>query len=400
LIVSSSQYRPKAKDSRHNKQKQKLTASDGVSNDLFGEIVSISGNVAIVGARWNDNNGTNSGAAYVYEKNIVTGLWEQKQKLTASDGAAGDQFGFSVSVSGNVAIVGAYTDDDKGTDSGSAYLYEKNIASGLWEEKKKLTASDGAAGDLFGFSVTVSGNVAIVGARQNISNSGSAYVYEKNIASGLWEEKQKLAASDGAADDQFGYSVSVSGHVAIVSARLDDDNDSNSGSAFIYEKNIATGLWEQKQKLTASDGAAGDQFGQGVSVSGNVTIVSAVWDDDKGTDSGSAYVYEKNITSGLWEQKQKLTASDGTTGDNFGKSVSVSGNVAIVSANNSGSAYLYEKNIASGLWEEKKKLTASDGAIEDVFGNFVSVSGDVAIVGAKFDDDNGWRSGSAYIFEW
>jgi hypothetical protein len=381
-------------------EKAKLTASDGTASDRFGWSVSVSGNVAIAGA-YQKQKGVNAkqGSAYLYEKNISTGVWEQKTILTASDGAASDQLGWAVSVSGNVAIVSAWGDD---SSTGSAYLYQKNDSTGLWEAKQKLTSSDRAVNDQFGRSLSLSGDVAIVSAYLDDDrgdSSGSAYVYQKNSSTGLWEQKQKLTASDGVANDRFGSSVSVSGDVAIIGAYQDD---SSKGSAYLYEKNGSSGLWERKQKLTASDGAASDLFGWSASVSGNVAIIGAYVKD---SSKGAAYLYEKNDSSGVWEQKQKLTASDGAANDQFGYSVSVSGNVAIVSAlldddmgSDSGAAYLYQKNSSTGLWEEKQKLTASDGAPSDNFGVSVSVSGNVVIVGASFDDDMGYNSGSAYAF--
>jgi hypothetical protein len=381
-------------------EKAKLTASDGTASDRFGWSVSVSGNVAIAGA-YQKQKGVNAkqGSAYLYEKNISTGVWEQKNILTASDGAASDQLGWAVSVSGNVAIVSAWGDD---SSTGSAYLYQKNDSTGLWEAKQKLTSSDRAINDQFGRSLSLSGDVAIVSAYLDDDrgdSSGSAYVYQKNSSTGLWEQKQKLTASDGVANDRFGSSVSVSGDVAIIGAYQDD---SSKGSAYLYEKNGSTGLWEHKQKLTASDGAASDLFGWSASVSGNVAIIGAYVKD---SSKGAAYLYEKNDSSGVWEQKQKLTASDGAANDQFGYSVSVSGNVAIVSAlldddmgSDSGAAYLYQKNGSTGLWEEKQKLTSSDGYPSDNFGVSVSVSGNVVIVGASFDDDMGSNSGSAYAF--
>ncbi|MHC4414142.1 MAG: hypothetical protein ACYS0G_02535 [Planctomycetota bacterium] len=184
--------------------------------------------VAVVGAHNDDDNGSSSGSAYVYRWNGSS--WGQEQKLLASDGAGGDWFGWSVSVSGDVAVVGAYLDDDNGDRSGSAYVFRWNGSS--WTEEAKLLASDGAAGDYFGVSVSVSGDVVVVGAYEdddNGSSSGSAYVYRWNGSS--WGQEQKLLASDGAAGDFFGYSVSVSGNIAVVGAYSDD----YTGSAYVYQ---------------------------------------------------------------------------------------------------------------------------------------------------------------------
>ena len=290
-----------------------------------------------------------------------------ESKRTASDGAASDRFGRSVSISGDYAVIGAYyNDDDDGNRSGSAYIFERDGA-GNWSEVQKLTASDGAAFDYFGNSVSISGNYAVIGAYgddDNGANSGSAYVFERDGA-GVWSEVQKLTASDGADNDYFGVSVSISGDYAVIGAYTDDDNGANSGSAYIFERDGA-GNWSEVQKLTASDAAASDYFGRSVSISGDYAVISAYYDEDNGSESGSAYVFERD-GAGNWPEVQKLIASDGNTFDYFGISVSISGDYAVIGANytdddngaNSGSAYIFERD-GAGNWSETQKLTASD----------------------------------------
>jgi len=321
--------------------------------------------------------------------------WLERQNLLSSDGAVNDQFG-CVSISGDYAIVGAPLDDDKGTDSGSAYIFKWDGT--IWVEQQKLTASDGAAGDRFGWFISISGDYAIVGAFYGDSGKGSAYIFKWDGT--IWVEQQKLTASDGAAFDQFGCSVSISGDYAIVGARQDDDKGTYSGSAYVFKWDGT--IWVEQQKLTASDGAVNDLFGVAVSVNGDCAIVGANRDDDNGTDSGSAYIFKWDGT--IWIEQQKLTASDGAVNDQFGCSVSISGDYAIVGAyydddkgTDSGSAYIFKWDGTS--WVRQQKLTASDGAVNDIFGVSVSISGDYAIVGARLDDDKGDNSGSAYIFK-
>ena len=220
----------------------------------------------------------------------------EEAKLTASDGAAGDQFGVSVAVDGETVLVGARFDDAAGPRSGSAYVFVRGT-TGVWTEQAKLTASDAAALDDFGFSVSVGGETVVVGAHGNDdagSRSGSAYVFVKGTT-GVWTEA-KLNVSDGAAGHQFGYSASVDGDTVVVGARFDDDaatgpDDSGSAYAFVRE---TTGVWTEQAKLTATDRAAGDRFGSSVSVDGETALVGAVLDDDAGSLSGSAYVF--NVT--------------------------------------------------------------------------------------------------------
>ena len=272
----------------------KLTASDGAAEDWFGGSVSLSGDHALVGAFFHDELGMNSGSAYVYERQ-GDGSWLEVAKLTASDGAADDRFGISVSLSGTRALVGASGDDDMGDRSGSAYVYERQ-GDGSWLEVAKLTASDGAAEDFFS-RVSLSGDRALVGALGDDdlgSQSGSAYVYERQ-GDGSWLEVLKLTASDGAANDAFGISVSLSGGGrAIVGAFWDNDLGLDSGSAYVYERQ-QDGSWLEVLKLTASDGAAFQDFGASVSLSGDRALVGAFIGDDLGGYTGSAYVYENLI---------------------------------------------------------------------------------------------------------
>ena len=353
----------------------KLTADDTAANDRFGSSVSISGNTAIVGAWGNDDGGSDSGSAYLFD--VTTG--NQLAKLTADDAAEDDNFGSPVSISGNTAIVGAWGNDDGGSNSGSAYLFDVTTGNQL----AKLTADDAAEDDNFGSSVSISGNTAIVGAGGNDdggSNSGSAYLFDVTTGNQL----AKLTADDAAEDDNFGSSVSISGNTAIVGAVGNDDGGSNSGSAYLFD--VTTG--NQLTKLTADDAAAYDLFGSSVSISGNTVIVGAWGNDDGGSYSGSAYLFD--MTTG--NQLAKLTADDAAAGDWLGYSVSISDNTAIVGAwgnddggSNSGSAYLFDVTTGNQL----AKLT-SDSAATGGFGSSVSISSNTAIVGA-------WGN-STYLF--
>ncbi|MEN8217038.1 MAG: hypothetical protein ABFS56_11865 [Pseudomonadota bacterium] len=377
-------------------EEQKLLASDGASDDKFGYSVSLYGDRALIGARFDDDNGDDSGSAYIFE--LIGGQWIEEQKLLASDGAAGDNFGESAFLYGGRALIGAYHDDDNGTDSGSVYIFE--LIGGQWVQQQKLLASDGAGGDYFGHFVSPYGDRALIGAPRDDDNgdkSGSAYIFE--LIGGQWVEEQKLLASDGAAGDYFGRRVSLYGDRALIGARGDDDNGTDSGSAYIFE--LIGGQWVEEQKLLASDGAAGDYFGRSVSLYGDRALIGARFDDDNGDDSGSAYIFE--WIGGQWVEKQKLLASDGASGDWFGHSVSLYGDRALIDArfdddngDDSGSAYIFE--LIGGKWVGEQKLLASDGAAGDNFGRSVSLYGDRALIGARYDDDNGDNSGSAYVF--
>jgi hypothetical protein len=262
---------------------------------------------------------------------------------------------------------------------------------------QKILASDGAQQDRFGASVSISGSRAIIGSYledEKGTDAGAAYIFE--LVGGTWTEKKKLIASTGAAGDGFGCSVSISGDRAIVGAMYDDDKGANSGSVFIYE--LVNGTWGNEKRLTASDGQADDGFGHSVSISGDRVIVGAQGEDTNGTNSGSAYIYE--LVGTTWTEK-KIMASTGQAGGQFGTGVSIDGDRAIVGApyyngkgERSGSAYIFER--VGGVWTESVRLVASDGEYYDNFGSEVSISGDRAIIGVPQENR---RTGSAYIFQ-
>ncbi len=226
--------------------------------------------------------------------------WIEKQKLLASDGATEDEFGSSVSLSG---LIGAFGDNDNGDSSGSAYVFTRSDTS--WTQQAKLLASDAAAEDWFGYSISLSGDTALIGALGDDDNgnwSGSAYVFTRTGTS--WTQQAKLIAMDGATNDRFGISVALNGDTAIIGALGDDDNGERSGSAYIF---IRTGTtWTQQQKLLASDGAADAMFGCSVSLDIDTAIIGAFGADNS---TGSAYVFTRTDIS--WTQQAKLLTSDG-----------------------------------------------------------------------------------------
>ena len=384
-------------------QQQKLTASDGAAGDQFGYSVSISGGTVVVGAPF-DNVGANTdqGSAYVFVRSGTA--WSQQRKLTASDGAAHDYSGFSVSISGDTVVIGAYLDDvGTKTDQGSAYVFVRSGTA--WSQQQKLTASDGAASDVFGNSVAISGDTIIVGAVHDDvgtnRDQGSAYIFCSLCSN--WSQEAKKVAADGAANDQFGFSVSISGDTAVIGAYLDDVGaNSDQGSVYVFVRSGTA--WSLQQQLTASDGAASDQFGYSVSISGDTIVVGAPFDDvGANGDQGTAYVFVRSAT-GTWSQQQKLTASDGAADDWFGWSVAISGDTAVVGVvqddvgfANQGSAYVFTRS--GTAWSQQQQLLASDGAASDQFGFSVSISGDTAVIGAIFDDVGANpKQGSAYVF--
>jgi hypothetical protein len=314
-------------DGNHWVFMQSLTASDRASSDFFGSAVAMSGTGHLVVG----NPFKNEGVVYLYTLNSTSNTWGDEQKIVASDGAEDDNFGEAVAMSGTGhLVVGAPRDDDKGSYSGSVYLYTLNSSSNTWGDEQKIVASDGASNDYFGEAVAMSGTGhLLVGAPFDDDKgdaSGAVYLYTLNSASNTWGDEQKIVASDGAAYDYFGRAVAMSGtgHL-VVGAQGDDDKDSYSGAVYLYTLNSTSNIWGDEQKIVASDGAEFDGFGYAVAMSGTGhLVVGAYEDDDKGSDSGSVYLYTLNSTSNIWGDEQKIVANDGAEFDGFGFAVALS----------------------------------------------------------------------------
>ena len=338
-----------------------------------------------------------------YPLNVDPLVWVE-QEVTARDGAVGDNFGYSVAVSGSTALVGApYHQVGSNANQGVAYVYTE--ANGVWSQTAELTASDGAAQDQFGWSVALNGTTALVGARYhkvgNNAYQGAAYVYTE--ANGVWSQMAELTASDGAGDDLFGWSVALNGATALVGALYHQvGSNAHQGAAYVYTD--TNGTWSQTAELTASGGMTRDQFGWSVAVSGPTALVGAPYHYvNPNVYQGAAYVYTE--TNGVWSQTVELTASDGGSNDTFGQAVALNGPTALVGAPQhqvgsttlQGAAYVYTET--NGAWSQTAELTASDGAGDDLFGYSVAFNGPTALVGAlnhQVFSNSG--QGTAYFF--
>lgn len=368
---------------------QKLLPSDGQADDGFSrEAMAVSGSALLIGSYQAQRDGP--GAAYVFEDQ--GGIWTETQKLTASDGAADDSFGYAVAIDGTFAAVGAYLDDDNGNSSGSVYIFENQ--GGTWTQVQKLIASDGTFVDYFGVAVYLSGNWLVVGASNDdpggVTDAGAAYIFENQA--GTWTEVQKIVASDGAASDKFGIEVALDGTFAFIGAPGAD-----TGAVYVFENQAGT--WTEVQKLIPSDGASGDWFGVSMDLEGANLLVGAY----SNAGVGAAYLFEN--LAGTWTEAQKLTPGDGASGDLFGMDVAVAYPTIVVGASaadpdgasTAGAAYIFQDQ--SGTWSEVAKITASDKAVGDQFGQAVAALADTVFCGSHGDDDNGSASGSAYVFK-
>jgi hypothetical protein len=395
----------------------------------FGYSVAATENYIIVGAPYDDSViflvGNNSGSVYIFERNS-DGDWEpEKISLDASSRGTNDYFGYSVSISGNYAIVGAPGDDDQ---KGAAYIYERNSA-GDWIPQPKITVVDGNAGDQFGYSVSISGNYAIVGAPYTDTERGRdvglAYVFERNVSTGDWEQKSII--SDlvlGSANDLFGKSVGISGEYAVVGAP--SNRASAEGKSYLFRRHesgidpaVPLITWADDPALTTAlesmpetHISTGDRFGESVAIHNGVVVIGAPYDDPSDVpSSGAVYVSRCQPSSADPSQTTCSDAERLDAGDHaaeeayFGRSVSVDGDYLVVGATSilsrttHGAAYRfeYQRTITENLWSLRNILGSGTGSdAQDHFGYSVSVSGNNIVVGAPKSDSG---LGAAYLFE-
>jgi hypothetical protein len=355
-------------------------------SDDFGMSVAISGNAAVVGAPNDDTGATDSGAAYIYDAAKGSLL----RTLVNPSPATGDYFGMSVAISGYTVVAGTPYDDTGATDSGAAYTYDATNGSLL----RTLVNPSPAAGDHFGMSVAIAGSIAAVGAPYDDSgatDSGTAYTYDAAAGSLL----RTFVNPTPAASDYFGYGICISGSTLVIGALRDDTGATDAGSAYTF--NATTG--ELLHTLANPTPAAGDFFGYSAAISGNVVTVGAVQDDSSATDAGAAYVFDAatgNLSSTL------VPPPTPAAFDVFGYSVDVSNNFVVVGARgddtgapNAGTAYIYDSTTGSLL----RRLINPAPETGDSFGSSVAIDGSIVVIGADGDHIGGLNAGAAYIFD-
>jgi len=333
---------------------QKLLAPGGAPGDRFGVAVAISGDTALVGAYWHDAQAPNSGAAYVFVRSGTT--WTEQQKLTSSDGDEADWFGASVALDGDTAVVGAPWDSLAGNQSGAAYVFTRSGSA--WTEEQQLAPADAAANDEFGTSVAVSGDTAVVGAPHNDdqgNESGSAYVFARSGAA--WSEQQKLLGP-AVQEIYFGASVSISGDTALIGAPNDDSPVANAGAAYVFVRSGAA--WSQEERLLSSDAVANAYFGTSVSISGDRAVVGAPYAEGGGVQgAGAVVLFER--AGGAWGEAQQILAPDGGDLDQLGTAVAISGDAIIAGAPNDDE----QAQDAGAAYAFGVQLSTSDGCSAD-----------------------------------
>ncbi len=378
---------------------RKIQATNPVAGELNGSVngVDISGNYAISGAVGNSTNGALSGAAHMYRKEGSE--WIETQTLIPTDNSENDRFGISVAIWGDYAIVGAPFDDINGSFSGSVYVYKR--FGQYWIQTQKLSPEDGLTSDRFGWDVDIWENHMVVSSlndyTENQKYTGSSYFF--TLIDDSWVEVNKVFPEDGGNFDEFGASILLRDNLAIVGAPKHDALGEDSGAAYIYENQDTA--WVFKEKVMASDGSAFAQFGYSASISTGLATVGAYQEIINDDPLGSVYAFRN--TDNSWVEEQKIGPPELANEMNFGISNISIGNKLYIGASradsdgvaNSGAAFEYAYN--GSVWEFQRKIHADDAQNLDFYGVSIAMEGEYIIVGAFGEDSGAGDAGAVYV---
>jgi len=395
-------------------QLRRITASDAQDEDQFGWSVGLDGDDLIVGTDITESHDYRSGKAFLYARDVGgTEAWGEVERLEAVNGEDFDMFGYSVAIQGDFAVVGAPWEDETAEDAGSAYVYSRNQGgSGSWGLLKKLTASDAGSGDGFGHAVAIDGDVIIISAARSSSVTwagGAAYVYVRDLGGAdNWGEVAKIVPGDLPAAAYFGFSVSLHGDLAVIGSLYNNGPGNLRGAAYVFARDLGgPDAWGEVKKLTAYDAEDRDQFGCSVGVSGDLIIVGADWKHEAGVEKGAAYVYGRDQGGPEnWGLIKKLSAEDLAAVDAFGASVSISDTHALVGAPGAdgsvqdlGAVYVFARDLGGAdAWGEAGKILPYDANESCGFGGSTAMDGDDFAVGAPRKRGGGSHRGAVYIF--
>lgn len=377
----------------------KLLAAVPTEDEELGCSVAVGGDTVLIGS----NGEYDAGSVNVFVR--LGDNWVQQAELTPDDVESFDHFGLSVDIDGDIAVIGAHFDDHSGEDdAGSAYIFIRS--GGGWVQEAKLIAPAPRVSDYFGSVVAIQGETVIIGApNDNLPNkidAGSVFVYTRDA--GLWQDPIQLTASDGLGGDRFGASVAIDSDLLVIGATGKDIGGST-GAGAVYIFSRSGGSWTEQSMLSASDAGQNDGFGMDVAVSGSTLLVGSGSDDHAGgTNAGSAYIFENSDRA--WTEQVKLTASDAMENDRFGMRLALEGDTALIGASHhdggsgiySGAAYVFTG--AGSNWTQDHKLRASDTNAGDYFGRRLDMDGDVALLSAQFKENAEiWQAGACYVFD-
>ena len=369
-------------------QQAKIQPNDPVAQgfgySVIDSAVSISGDYAIVGAPSEDTGGTNAGAAYIFTRDGTT--WTQQAKIQASDAKAGLIFGSAVAIDGDTVVVGA--DNGHPTLSYAGALYVFTRSGTTWTQQAKLVASDAIASDVLGSSgVSISGDTIAVGARgrdEYGNDSGAVYVFTRSGTT--WTQQAKLLNPDAAntanANDNLGISVDIDSDTIVAGA----PGAEVKGALYVYTRSGTT--WTQQARIESTDLGSQDQFGVSVSISGDTIVAGANREDTGGNNAGAAYIFTRDGTA--WTQQAKIQASAASASAEFGISTAIDGDIVIVGAANenidgsvAGGAYIFARD--GTTWTQQARIVSTDLQAGHRFGNSVAIDVDslTTIVAAR-----------------
>lgn len=371
---------------------QKLTSSDELDGNAFGHAIAINGSRVLIGDIKDDADDNLSGAVFYYEFDGVN--WVQRQRFVAGDTTASDRFGFSISMHGNLAVIGAiFVAETPFLEIGSAYIFEFNGTE--WQERSRLDGSDTGTLDKFGTAVAISDEFVFVASTRQYSSGGAVYVFEFDGIN--WQEVQILQAGDAQANYKFGSSLYIENGQLIVGAIGAVTLGVDGGATYVFEHNGTQ--WVENQKITPNDLSDNQGFGSSVHLKGERLVIGADADSSSGQFfKGSAYVFEWN--GGNWVEQQKLSASDGSTFNFFGSTVSQSDDLLMIAADKtnsgciSGSLYQFENN--GGNWVETSQLIRNVPDICDLYASAFVLQDQQVLVGAKDEEST---PGSVLYFD-
>ncbi|EKE06501.1 MAG: hypothetical protein ACD_18C00347G0026 [uncultured bacterium] len=402
-------------------QQQKIVPTDLKAHDRFGVSVSIDNDYIAVGSRFGDGVSQDSGAVYIYKK--INNTWQLYQKIFAEDGEGTDEFGTSVFLEGSRLVVGAVGDDDKALNAGAVYVFSQD-SHGIWTKEEKILPSDGRKGDNFGASVSLSGNLIAVGSPFSDKgglNAGASYVYSlKTNACGFvfsklikscsvdstydWVEKQKLLPSNLASGDNFGHSVVIDGDYVVVGVPYSSKRGLLNGLVYVFRLDNVQNYFVQQVELYNNDFSSADYFGFSLDMYNDTLVVGAINHinsyGQSGFSSGSVYVFHKQEEGvyTFWTQESELRPSDGHNEDYFGQSVAIDNSLVVV-----GSPLSDSDIIDSGAiyyYDISHKIDLPEFGYHNQAGYSIAVDGNTMVVGAPYSEFNGSKSGVVYVYHW
>ena len=383
----------------------RIIASDGAAGDHFGDAVAIDGNTAVVTSRSHDGDGIDdTGAIYVFERTHVGASWQQATKLLTDDRDVDDFVGNAVAIHGNTIVVGSTHYDGSQSETGVAYVFRRDPAQG-WLQVAKLEASDPVQLGYFGSSVGIAGHQLLVGAMGPTAGTGAAdqtgavYVFEED-STGSYVQRQRILASDAAPNSRFGYSLDVWEDRLIVGSPFREESHTKNGAAYVFER--TDGHWAQTEKLLAPAPALDDYFGFDVAMRGDRAVVGCYGYDGPQTNSGAAFVYQRQSATD-WNEVARLEPSAGTDFSGYGYAVDLGEEVIAVGAyaeridgRLTGGVYTYLEQ--GGSYSELARLEAADQTAQIGFGEFIALSGGDLLISDRNRHPSEPSAGSAYFF--